>query len=66
MKKDLTLFIVYGIIGFLGVVVYFKMLEAFYVIIGATFLIIASATHFKRYKEQVLKENQPRHVKFLK
>ncbi|NBI63446.1 hypothetical protein D3Z38_10385 [Clostridiales bacterium] len=66
MKKDLMLFIVYGIIGFFGLVAYLNVLDAFYVIIGATFLIIASATHFKRYKEEVLKKNQPRRIKFLK
>ena len=66
MKKDLMLFIVYGIIGFFGLVAYLNVLDAFYVIIGATFLIIASATHFKRYKEEVLKKNHPRRIKFLK
>ena len=65
MKKDLYLFLAYGIIGFFGLAVYLTVLKAFYICAAALFLIAASATHFKKYKAQVMKKNKPRRVKLL-
>lgn len=65
MKKDYCLFLIYGILGCFGLAVYIFILKAFYVCAAALFLIAASATHFKKYKTQIIKKHKPRRVKLL-
>ena len=65
MKKDLYLFIVYGLIGFFGLIIYFTAIDTFFMFVAVSFLIIASVIHFKKYKTQVIKDHKPRHVKLL-
>lgn len=55
-RKHLSFFIVYAVLGLIGLLIYANGLKDNLIFLGSLFLIMAAAVHFKNWKTQRIEE----------
>lgn len=55
-NRHFKFFIIYAIIGFIGMLVYISGMQSNLIFIGSLFLIMAAVVHFKHWKDEQIEE----------